>query len=300
MPTMNQLAHLNLSGNLITHNGIKHLAGIVESAAPEAILPELTTLILNYNPLHNHSMQNLEKFCRHLSQLSVLSLVSCDLSDFQNVDLKFAQLTDLNVGFNQFTANGLIKCIDKLNACKLKRLNLAFCGEFDDDLSFGSKTFIECLDKMLNAGSCTNLEELHLDNLYLNDIDCWQIIQSIKRSKVLKMVSLRQNCQLTNATWKMLLENLTVQNLRLDGCKLLLDNLLETHAQDVGIVLQRFENIFVSFDRDLHADDRFEKLTRFWTSITQYTGKIFTNHRKVLLTLNGDQVPMNSWQYYHT
>lgn len=298
--TMNQLIHLNLSGNLITANGIKHLTTMFDTQTPESILPEFTTLILSYNPLQNQSLQSLEKFCSHLNQLAVLELASTELSDFQNIDLKFSQLTHLDLSFNNFTANGIVKCIEKLNACKLKRLNLSFCGDFDTYSVYGSKQFIETLEKMLNAGNCGSLEELHLCNLDLNDTDCWQITQSIKRSKVLKIFSLRQNCQLTKVTWKLLLGNLTVQNLKLEGCRALLDNLLESDAHDVGTILQRFGNIFVSFDQDLDVDDRFEKLIRFWTMVTQHTGKIFVNHRKVLLTLNSDYCPADKWHYYQT
>lgn len=298
---MTQLTHLNLSGNLITANGIRHLSAIFDQPTPEPTLQELTTLILDYNPLQNQALTHLEKLCRQLNQLAVLRLVSTDLSDLQNLDLKFSQLIELDLSFNQFTVHGIIKCIEKLNACKLQRLNLSFCGVFESDTAFGCKTFVETLDRMLNAGSCSNLEELHLCSLRLNDTDCWQIIQSIKRSKVLKTLSLRQNDGLTKATWKLLLENLAAQNVRLDGCKELLNNLIESDAHDVGTLApHRFGNIFVSFDRDLDDDERFGKLIRFWSAVTQYSGKVFINRRNVLLTLNSDQVPTQTWQYYHT
>lgn len=300
LPTMNQMVSLNLSGNLITSCGIKQLSCIFDTESNS--LPELNTLILNFNPLQNQSLSSLERFCQNLPHLRTLHLSSTDLTDMQDFDLKYSLLTDIDLSFNRFVSNGL-KPLEKLNACKLAKLNLSFCGSSFNRSESNGKSIIETLTKVLNAGNCANFEEIYLDGLNLSDIDCWQIIESIKRSKMLRTVSLTENVALTKVSWKFLLDNLSIQNLYLDGCKALLSDLSETDVDNLAMannsgVSSCCENITISLASLDGPNSQFTLIKRLWASISQYAGKVFVHNRRVMLTLKPDALVDTEWEYH--
>lgn len=297
MPTMKQITTLNLTGNLITAIGIKYFSSIFDGDQDNC-LPELTTLILNHNPLQNQSLNTLEKICHNLSSLSTLHLVSTELTDFQSVDLKFTHLTDIDLSLNHFSSTGLLKSIDKLNSCKLQRLNISFCGPLLNKGESMDRNLIDALTKMLDAGNCSSLAEIYLCGLNLNDVDCWQIVQSLKRSKVLKTLSLRQNPLLTKVSWKLLLENLAIHNLCLEGCKVILNDLNSQDEEVLAKVMNSCENIRVSLNSNDIAV--FDVVKRIWNSITHYGGKIFKQNHNVWLTTKPDIIANDNWEFCHT
>lgn len=295
LPTMTQLIHLNLTGNLITSNGVKHLSSIFDNPTSNC-LPELSILNLSFNPLQNQSLASLERFCQNLIQLTALNLSSTEISDLQNFDLKFFSLIEIDLSYNEFIATGLQRSIAKFNSCKLTKLKLSYCFHRIDRDSVNNP--IEALVDILNTGNCSNLEEIYLCGLNINDINCWQLIQSIKRSNVLHTVSLRENPSLTKITWKLLLENLSIRNLYLEGCKLMLNDLVETDADGFDGRSQRCDNITVSIDAEPAESKIFDLLKRFWSAYSQYGGKVFSRGRNVLLTMKPSSVSSELWTYH--
>lgn len=296
LSTMKQITTLNLSGNLITTIGINYLSSIFDGEQADC-LPELTTLVLNHNPLQNQSLSALDRICCSLPSLSTVHLKSTEITDFQNFDMKFTQLIDVDLSFNHFTSTGLLKAIDKLNSCKLEKLRLSFCGSLLNRGETIERNFVDALTRMLDAGSCSGLTEVHVCGLNLNDVDCWQLVQSLKRSKVLQTLSLRQNPLLTKVTWKLLLENLTIRNLYLEGCKVLLNDLNGQDEEALMKLSHSCENIRVSLSFNDGA--QFDMVKRVWNSITHYTGKVFQQNQNVWLTTTPDAILSDTWEYCH-
>lgn len=298
LPTMKQITYLNLTGNLITATGIKHFSSAFDIEHTNA-LPELNTLILNENPLQNQSLSALEKICSNLSQLSTLHLASTELTDLQHFDLRFSHLLDIDLSLNNFSSNGFLEAIDKLNSCKLKKLKLSYCGNLLNHQNTTERNLIDVLTKVLDAGSCSNLEEVYLCGLNLNDVDCWQIVQSLKRSKVLQILSLRENPLLTKVTWKLLLENLTIREIYLEGCTILLTDLNRQDEEALAKVTQCCANIKISLNEESTDGTQFDIVKRIWNSITHYAGKIFQQGRNIWLTTNPENVTNDTWEYIH-
>lgn len=302
LPTMKQITALNITGNLITATGIKHFSQIFDNEQQNC-LPELNALILNHNPLQNQCLAALEKICNNLCQLSTLHLQSTELTDLQGVDLRFAHLLDVDFSFNQFTPSGLIRAIEKLNSCKLKTLRLSFCGRLLNGPETVERNLIDALTKAIDAGSCISLEHVYLCGLNLNDVDCWQIVQSLKRSKALHTLSLRDNPLLTKVTWKLLLENLAIHSLCLEGCRALLMD-LNAHDEDaLSKINNCCENIRISLNSDSDESldhNQFNIVKNIWNTMTQYAGKIFRQGGNVWLTTAPANVTSDCWEYCHS
>lgn len=300
LPTMKQITTLDITGNLITATGIKYFSQIFDDEQQNC-LPELNTLILNHNPLQNQCLTALGKVCSNLSQLSTLHLQATELTDLQGADLHFAHLLDLDLSFNQFRPMGLVNAIEKLNSCKLKILRLSFCGHLLNGSETIERSLIDALTKTLDAGSCISLEQVYLCGLNLNDVDCWQIVQSLKRSKTLHTLSLRDNSLLTKVTWKLLLENLAIHSLYLEGCTVLLMD-LNAHDEDaLSKVTNCCENIRISLNCEVSIDsNQFDIVKNIWNTMTNYAGKIFRQDRNVWLTTAPANVTSDTWEYCHT
>lgn len=294
LPTLSQLASLNLSSNLITTSGLNHILSTIEFN-PNC-LTELRELILNYNPLQNQCLSPLSSICSKLPELNLLHLASTELTDLHEHELKFNSLIDLDLSYNDFRSNGLTKAIDKLNACKLQNLNLSFCcmqlngNDIDFNCLMGNatKSLIEALLNVLNLGTCSNLEEIHLSGCGLNDIDCWRLIQPISRSKVLRHISLKNNAQITKVTFKHLFETLSVKNVYLEGCGLILNGLNENDAECVQRNTHCMENVTISLGNTSIDSNEFTILKRIWNTMSRNRGKIFVRDSKAFLTLKPD------------
>lgn len=296
LPTITQLIHLNLSGNLITSAGIKYLSSIFDNPMADC-LSELSALNLSFNPLRNQSMAALEKFCQHLKQLTTLNLASTELSDLYDFDLKFFSLNDIDLSFNEFTTTGLHKAIAKLNSCKLGKFKLSYSFQSLDRDILNENGTADAFVQMLNTGNCANLEEIYLCGMNINDINAWQIIQSTKRSKKLQTISFRENAMLSKITFKLLLDNLSIRNLYLEGCRMLLNDLTESDAEGLNGSPDHCENVIVSLDAEPTESTIFNGLKQFWSSYTQFAGKVFSRGRNVCLTMKPGSVDQ-SWTYH--
>lgn len=303
LPTIGQLTTLNLSGNLITATGLKYLSSALETSIDTALLPELTTLNLSFNPLQNQSIPPLAKLCHKLPQLRSLSLSSVEFSDLHDFDLKFNALTDIDLSLNEFTSTGLSNAIYRLNACKLVQIDLSYCLASSARNSQNSNDLVESLTKLLNAGTCTNLEEVHLSGCHLNDVDCWRIIQALGRSKQLLVVSLRDNPSLTKVTWKFLLENLSVRHLYLEGCSSLVADLAESDVMTLQTqsIEECCKNITISLATADNSNEpdatQIDLLKRMWNMISRDAGKLFKQNRNLLLTIEPEIVATDDWTY---
>lgn len=288
-PTLPQITSLNLSGNLITVIGIKHIALLLETQ-PNC-LSELKELFLNFNPLQNQCLLPLSSICCNLPVLNTLHLVSTELTNLREFDLKFGSLVDLDLSYNTFELDGLGKAIQKLNTCKLSRLNLSFCAPRVDDseeiFDNSNKPLVEALAMAFNAGSCANLEEVHLSSCGLTDVDCWRLLQPISRSKVLRQIALKDNAQLTKVSFKVLLETLSVKYLHLEGSKMLLNGFTEFDAESLAIQ-NCCENITISLSGLAKKSEEIDALQRLWNIVSRCRGKMFVSDMKVLLTLKTD------------
>lgn len=303
LPTIGQLNTLNLCGNLITANGLKYFSSTLEANVDTVLLPELSTLNFSFNPLQNQSMPILSKLCQQLPQLRSLSLSSTEFTDLQDFDMKFNTLTEIDLSLNEFTSTGLSYAINRLNACKLVRLDLSYCFASSARNSQNANEFVDALTSVLDAGTCANLEEVHLSGCHLNDVDCWRIVQTLGRSKQLLVVALRDNPSLTKVAWKFLLENLCVRNLYLEGCSSLTGDLTETDVMTLQTqsIEECCKNITISMatGEDSNEPDaaQIDLLKRMWNVVSRDAGKLFKQNRNLLLTIEPEIVANDDWMY---
>lgn len=296
LSTIPQLASLNLSGNLITSVGLKHLSSIFD--AHVNALSELKTLNLNFNPLQNQSLSSLSKFCMNLRQLKSLQLSSTELTNLEDHDLRFNELSDLDVSCNSFVPGGLVKAMEKLNASKITKLNLSFCIELQtNEDNSEPDDFIDPLVNLLNNGTCANLEEIYLMGCNLNDTNCWRLLQSINRSKILRVLSLRDNQALSKISFKFLLENIFVRNLFLEGCRMLLNDITDADVESILTLHNCCENIYLSLSHQSSKEADLLTLQKIWNIVSRCDGKLFINDMKVLMTLKPDNVSTDEWHY---
>lgn len=293
LPTLTHLAVINLCGNLVTAAGIKHIESVCD--VHSNCLAELKELYLSFNPLQNASLLSLSNICSKLPKLDTLHLASADLTHLQEFDLGFNSLCDLDLSYNAFGHDAITKAIEKLNTCKIKQLNLSYCCPqgLDDYGHDGErsrdelKSTIETLIRVLDSGMCTNLQEIHLSGWGLNDVDCWRLIQSINRSKVLRVLSLRDNIQLSKVTFKHILETIAVKQLHLEGCKMLLCGLSEVDAE--GFQSGNCpESITLTLPTASINSDEINALKQWWNIASRARGRLFVKGTMGHLTLKLD------------
>lgn len=297
LPTIPQLSTLNLSGNLITSVGIKYLDTIFD-AHPNA-LTELKNLNLSFNPLQNQSLNSLSKLCLNLIQLRSLHLSSTELTDLEDYDLRFDALFELDLSWNSFVTGGLVKAMEKLNASKVTKLNLSFSSvppETDDE-NGGNTNFIDSLINSLNNGTCSNLEEIYLVGCNLNDVNCWRLLTTVARSKVLRTISIRDNPALTKISLKFLLENIFIKNLFLEGCRMLVSDITDVDVKSLSMPNNCCENIYLSLSNENNKEAELVILQKIWNVVSRCNGKLFINDMKVLMTLKPDNVSTDEWHY---
>lgn len=290
LPTLAQLNTLNLSGNLITPIGIKYISSMLEHQ-PNC-LAELKELYLSYNPLQNQSLISLSSICDNLPELRALHLSSTELTNLEDFDLKFGSLVDLDLSYNHFQSQGLSKAIEKLNVCHLARLNVSFCcpdieGGANDMVDNELKPLVESLVRTLHAGTCAHLEEIRLAGCRLNDVDCWRLLQPIGRSKVLRLVALGDNPQLTKTAFKHILETIATRNLHIEGCRMILTSLNELDVDSIPIT-NCPECITVSMPNSGIDTEEINILKKLWIAMSRGRGRVFVKGTTALLTLRAD------------
>lgn len=293
LPTLTNLIALNLCGNLVTTVGIKHIETACDTH-PNC-LSELKELYLSFNPLQNASLLSLSNICSKFLKLETLHLASAELTHLQEFDFRFNSLCDLNLSYNAFRHDGITKAIEKLNACKIKHLNLAYCRpqtgyedeNYHDGLCDEIKSTIETLIRILNTGMCSNLQEINLSGWALNDVDCWRLMQPMRQSKMLRTLTISDNNQLSKVTLKHILETITVKELHLEGCKALLCGLNDSDVDSFETAICP-DLITLSLPNVTMNSNEITTLKRMWNAVSHARGKLFARGTRALLTLKPD------------
>lgn len=208
-----QLKSLNLSGNLLTVDGIMKIEN--QFSMSRTHLAELSELHFGFNNITDAGVQHVSRMCRALPKLSKLSLRSCHLSTFANYNVVFGQLVSLDLSHNSFK-NFRALWADLIGH-KIRDLN------FDLAISSGYSAFArELIDflKTENPSDQISLERLSLANCNFTDSLVWELVQSLKQAKRLKTLSLMSNTSLSETSLKTILRgNFPLEELNLRGCQ---------------------------------------------------------------------------------
>lgn len=222
LPTLDKLKVLNLSGNYITWQGISVISSKLtgKSVSGGQSVLQLETLKLNYNPLTNQAIPYITNLVAHLKQLKSLHLCSTHLTELGTISL--AGITDLDISFNHFKIVEMRKMLKQLNACKVIRFNVAFCVS---EPGMG-----ETLATFLQGGTLSHMTDLNLSGLLLDDGDLFEIVQTLRRAKLLKHLYLIGIEQITGIGLMHMLQHLCVDHLHLDGCTNILNGIDTMHS----------------------------------------------------------------------
>lgn len=216
LPALAQLKELNLSGNMISLVGIRHLNNIFQQH-PNA-LAELGRLSLNYNMLGNESVPSLAQLCQSLPKLQSLALRSIDITQLSADEMNLFKLTSFDISFNTFMTAELGKILQKLNYSILQKLDISFCTRQNTDDSIG-----DLISVAMYTGTCQHLKELHFAGLHLKDPDVYSIVDAIYkyRKNTLDRIDFSDNPDLSPITLQLFLERVTVEYLHLENCRVL-------------------------------------------------------------------------------
>lgn len=274
LPSLPQLKILNLSGNLITVDGIMKLENMFNN--PRVKLSELSELNLSFNPIGDESVLYLSLICNNLPKLSDLKLASCNLTTFGDNNLCFDQLTALDISFNSFY--NLIPIWLHLKVDKVKSLDLGFAVS-QNYTTFGK----DIATALRNPRGCAKLEKLNLSSSFLSDSDLWEILQLIKTTNI-SYLELVQNLNLTFISFRYLINsNLHLKVLNLIGC----ENLL-TGFQGEGLLdactINLPENVNVHLQTDLETMEMIlGHLKSIWNRHWGLRGKVLIKNSQIRL-----------------
>lgn len=234
---------LKLSGNHITALGLQHLTRKLTHAnsAPDAtgFFADLQVLDLSYNPLGDAGAAELHTLLAHCPALQTLALSSTGLRQLDGVagaiaaaptadrsNSSFAcgrllALTELDVGYNRFSAGALRKMLSQLNACKLIALRLGFCCDAHEERRSGPDARaadVKALVEFLQSGTLDALRVLDVSGWRLDDSDMYELVHTLRRAPQLDAVRAVENGKLGAIGFAQLVRNLHVKHLYLDGC----------------------------------------------------------------------------------
>ncbi|XP_067644461.1 tonsoku-like protein [Eurosta solidaginis] len=197
IPTLKQLKALNLKGNFITADGIDALL-----TTPSG-LEELEELNLSQNPLGNDSLRILERYCNSSAARSLqqISLANCNLTNLYDYDLAFYQLSALDLSYNKLTDDSLRKLLKKLNASRLRELNLSYTQENIHSADERNAAInAEHITTFFESGTCEKFRRIKLCGCHLRDMNIYKIAQNIQKASELDLLALNDNKKLTGAT----------------------------------------------------------------------------------------------------
>lgn len=205
LPTLKQLKTLNLQGNLITSEGVDVLL-----STPSG-LEELEELNLSQNPLGNDSLKILERFCSSSAAKSLqqLSLSNCNLTNLYDFDLAFFQLSAIDFSYNKLTNDSLRKLLTKLNASRLKELNLSYMQESTPADERNTTNAVSYITSFFESGTCEKFRCIKLCGCHLSDLNMYKISENLQKACDLDLLDVSDNNKLSGATILMVLSKIS-------------------------------------------------------------------------------------------
>lgn len=208
--SLSQLKALNLSGNLLTADGVMKMDNLFSGTRMH--LTELSELNLSFNRVTDTGVQYASRLCSNLPKLQKLSLKSCHLTRMDSLNLTWNQLTSLDVSHNNF--GSLRSLWTNLRVDRIRELN------FDLAISSSYSNFPSELIQYLKASHSNQLplESLFLSNCNFSDTNLWELLQVLKKAQ-LKHLSLMNNPNLSSLSLMSLLKgNFALDTLNLRAC----------------------------------------------------------------------------------
>ncbi|XP_054733938.1 tonsoku-like protein [Anastrepha obliqua] len=199
IPTLKQLKTLNLQGNFITSEGVDVLL-----STPGG-LEELEELSLSQNPLGNASLRILERFCNSSAgkSLQQLSLSNCNITNLHDHDLAFYQLSAIDISYNQLTNDSLRQLLTKLNASRLRELNLSYTQKSSCADERNSGMNAEYITSFFESGTCEKFRRIQLCGCHLSDMNMYKITENLQKACDLDLLAVSGNAKLSGAALQM-------------------------------------------------------------------------------------------------
>ncbi|XP_017053094.1 tonsoku-like protein [Drosophila ficusphila] len=221
LPTLLQLKALRLQCNGIGSQGLDALL-YVQGIEKLEFLEELN---LSQNPLGNASLRILHRFCESPAgrALTFLSIAQCDLTELQDFDLGFNQMTRFDISFNQLSQQSVRRLTDQLNSCRLEHLNFSYVRWPLDEAS--GFALGERLVSLLEGGTCERFVRVELAGCGLNDAHLYKISQHLAKATQLQWLDISDNVGLSGTALGYLLDELPqLRTLLATNCTNLLDD----------------------------------------------------------------------------
>ncbi|KAH8234854.1 hypothetical protein KR032_004237 [Drosophila birchii] len=232
LPTLLQLKALRLECNAIGYQGLEALL-CGQGMDKLELLDELN---LSKNPLGNASLRMLHKFCTSPAGRALISLniAQCELTELQDFDLGFHQLTRFDISFNQLTQQSVRRLTEQLNSCRLEHLNLSYVRWPLDEAS--GFALGELLVTLLEGGTCERFTRVELAGCGLSDGHLYNISQHLGKAKQLQWLDISDNGKLSGTAFGYILdETPQLRTILATNCTSLLDDSrlqkLEAHKQ---------------------------------------------------------------------
>ena len=164
---------------------------------------------------------------------------------------------------------------------------MAFCT--GSKLTQGSVSDTLC--DFLNSGTLESLLHLNLAGLHLEDSDLYQIVSSLKRAKQMLTLNLSQNFKLTWLAFKLILQNVNVHTLTIEGCYDILSDYDENFFDFHEVLCKNVEISLPCLNKTQTNDYNLKvnKLKDNWSSLNASTGKVvMLSTNKMLLTFDDE------------
>lgn len=282
LSSLSKLKTLNLSGNLITIDGLMKMENWFSQSRMQ--LTELVTLNLSFNNITDDGVKCLFRICNTLPRLSQLSLKSCHLSSFGGFYPCFEQLVSLDLSHNNL--KNLQSLWDNLRLDRIKELNFNF------GVSSNYTEFPNQLITFLKKGNLASfpLESLGLSNCNFSDANLWELLQVLNNSRI-GSLNLMNNVNLSTVSFKYLLTSkLSLEELNLIGCSQMLPGIEDSNLQEsLGDDLKFPKRVSLSVINRDSSGSLLRTLKQLWTHHCGFDRVKFdhNSHTLIITTLSG-------------
>lgn len=257
--SLSQLKVLNLSGNLLTADGVMKMDNLFSGSRMH--LTELSELNLSFNRITDQGVQYASRLCSNLPKLNKLSLKSCHLTRMDSLNITLNQLSSLDISHNNFS--NLRSLWTSLCLDKIRELN------FDLAISNSYSQFPNELIQYLKSSHSNQLplESLFLSNCNFSDSNLWEMLQVLKKAQ-LKHLSLMNNQNLSSLSFMSLLKcNFPLDTLNLRACnQMTVDLKVSELSECIEDIINLPRRIIVSISRVADKTAFTSALKDLWVS----------------------------------